>query len=356
MGGGMGLRTIWITLRAVNYTERIFREVIRGVETLKGQQKKLNKEQLQSLRIGNAMIMTGMMMAVVGQMMLQNLWQMALATREGAIEMSQLTAEMEEAKIALADTIYGFLKVTGILDMFHGILAAISEDENLRKAIVLLIGVAGATMVLVGGIMLLAGAMKSYFIVAEYLPQLLSMMKIGWLTEMIAVENTALAYWQLALAAGAAFGVFFLLKDILGPIPAALIAISVGVGLLAVQLWLAAGAVSVLTGGLAAIAGAAALAGVISMVTGVTGKAMGTRGLPHTGLFVGHKGEVVYNPATHRPTQIGNEIEGIGINGKPSVTHQKVEIEIEHLHTEAPYDEIDEKMGKTLRRKMRNSR
>lgn len=351
MGGGMGMRTIWISLRAINYTERVFREVIRGVGKLSEEQKLLNQEQIRNLRIGNAMIMTGMMMATVGQMMLQNLWQMALSTREGAMEMSLLKREIDETKVVIADTIYEFIKVTGILAMFHGVLEAIRENEFLRKGMVLFIGIAAAVLILVGGLILLAGAIKSYLVVAEVLPEVLAMMKMSWLTETIAVRGTALAYWQLALAVGAGVGIFFLLKDVLGPIPAALIGVAVAVGLLAVQLWLAAGAVSVLTFGLAAIAGAAALAGVIAMVTNVTGKQMGTRGLSHTGLFLGHKGEVVYNPATGRPTQIARDMEEDAARRGAGVYY--ITNVFEHVHTQSKIEDLDKKVQRSMAKAMK---
>jgi hypothetical protein len=83
------------------------------------------------------------------------------------------------------------------------------------------------------------------------------------------------------------------------------------------------------------------------------GFARGTRALPHTGFFFGHKGEMVFNPATGRPTGIRDVIEE---ERGPSVTEQDIDITIEHLHTEAEFDEVDEKLGTTLRKKMRKNR
>jgi len=121
------------------------------------------------------------------------------------------------------------------------------------------------------------------------------------------------------------------------------------------MLWKAGVATSIVTAGIATIAGLAAMGGALAMMNmaGVTNFQMGTRSAPYTGLVPVHKGEVIYNPYTERPTGIAAELRrGAG----PSVTHQRVEIGIEHLHTEAPYDEVDEKIGRTLRRKMRSSR
>jgi len=129
MGAGMGMRTIWITLRAVNYTERIFREVIRDLIKMEVLEKELGQRRLANLRIGNAMVMTGMMMAAVGAMMIQNLMQVAMATEKGAEEMSQLKSEMERAQVAFADAIYDILKFTGVLNVLHTILGAMEKSR-----------------------------------------------------------------------------------------------------------------------------------------------------------------------------------------------------------------------------------
>lgn len=344
--GGMGMRTIWITLRAINYTERVFREVIRGVEGLSKSQKELNQEQLRNLRIGNALIMTGMMMASIGQMMAQNLWQLVLSTREGAIEMEILKQEMEETKIAFADSIYEILKVTGVLDILHSTLEVLRQNELLRKGAVILLAIAAGALILVGGIMLLAGAMMSWEVVSARLPALLKILDLAMLKHTISVHGASIAWWELSLAMGAGVGVFFMLKDVLGPIPAAIIAVSLAVAVLAVKLWSAAAAVSILTAGIAAGLGVAAFMAALDQSRGAAGFEVGTRGLPYTGLFVGHKGEVIYNPATRRPVQVANEIERGGFAGEPRTVFQEMPVTIEHVHTKADFDDFDEKLRK----------
>lgn len=168
--------------------------------------------------------------------------------------------------------------------------------------------------------------------------------------DIIATKLATVAHMNLAMAIGmasAGLTIFLLIGTLLGkevgPIVAALGAITLAVLALAVALNILS--VGTLTAGQlgALAAGAGMAAGILAIQSGA-GFQMGTRGLPATGLFLGHKGEVVYNPATDRPTGIvPREREG------PSTTIQDIDIAIEHVHTEAEFDDFDEKISRKLR-------
>jgi len=313
----LGLKTIWITMRAIDYTGRVFERAIKNIQNLSKEQKKLA---IASLRSGIEAFRAGMMWATLGQMLFQS-----------GIEMAATTKTLKP-----------------LADMFKSLNDTLSKNEGLRVLLSLLMILGGLLMMVYGATLALAGVGKILYAVQILQTKGFAAMIASILGLQGPLTALQMQLLMVGLAAGIGFALFFLLKDSLGPIPAMLIAVAVAVGILAIQLWLAAGAMSVLTWGLAAIAGAAALAGVVAMVAGVTGKQMGTMSMPYTGLVLAHQGEVIYNPATHRPTQVGNDLEREG--QVPSQTFYDMPIRIENVHTKAEFDDVDEKLRKALRK------
>jgi len=363
MGGGMGMRTIWITLRAVNYTQRIFDQVIRQMRELEMVEKDFGKVQLQNLRIGNAMIMTGMMLSSVGQMMIQNLWQLAMTTEKGATEMARLQQEIDAVKIAFADTLYDILKTTHILDILHGVLAAIRSNKALQWIVTILIGLASIALLVGGGVIFLTGALNSFMALTTLLPAVLEYFRVQLLYTRYSMDMAATSGRGLAVALGMALGaftLFMLIGDVIGPVAgtivAALAAITLAVLALAVSLNILS--LGFLTGQqLGALAAGAGLAAGVMAIQAGGGFAGGTRGVARTGPAMVHAGEIIYNPATHRPTQVGNDLErGLGEGGGRGTSFYDIPITIENLHTKTDIDDVDEELGKVWRRKMRNSR
>lgn len=357
---GLGMKTIWISLRAMNYTDRAFRAAIGNLDELDDAEKNHLKNLLRMKDAARMNVAAGMLYAAMAGMMAQSLFAFMSTTEAGAEYMSEFTATLDEAKIALADTFFETMRPA--LDVIRMFLELLRDNAPLRYAIVLIATLATAALGLYGAYKVLLG-IKEGIAAARALNIWLSEHQLILAKKQLA-SNTALTASSISLGTAlayvgvsAAFGlaVFFGLKDVLGPLPAMLLAVAVALIPLVIMLWKASVATSILTAGIATIAGLAALGGALGMMNmaGVGNFQMGTRSAPYTGPMMVHRGEVIYNPETERPTGIAAELRrGAG----PSVTHQKIEIGIEHLHTEAPFDEVDEKMGKTLRRKMRNSR
>ena len=69
-----------------------------------------------------------------------------------------------------------------------------------------------------------------------------------------------------------------------------------------------------------------------------------------------HEGEVIYNPATHRPTQVGNDIEGQGEGGRGGTSYIQMPVNIENINTKADVDDVDEKLSEAWRKRMRHNR
>lgn len=288
--GTMGLRTIWITLRAVNYTAQVFRDVIRDTTLLSDSEKLLTK---QTMMAGQHALSAGLMWTVLGQSIDNSITKNI--TQIGVI--SQLTNVMKPY-------VAGFLTLMGVMQMVIGI-------EKMYIAI------------------------KTSKLITIY-------------AEAIAVNILASSWKTLALSMGAAVGIFLILRGPLGTIPALLIAMAVAVGILAVQMWIAAGAMSSLTWGTSAIAGMAAIglaiAGTIAAVAGIREFPLGTRMVEQTGMAIVHKQEVIYNPTTNRPTQIGNDLN----NGNPSTTVFEMPVTIEEMNTKADVDDVDEVLRRGL--------
>lgn len=357
---GLGMRTIWISLRAMNYTDRAFRAAIGNLDSLDEAEKQHLKNMLAMKQEAQANVQAGMLYAAMAGMMAQQLFMFMSTTELGATYMAEFNQTLNETKIALADTFFEYMRP--VLDILKTFLELVRDNAPLRVAVVILAGLATVLLAVYGVSKMLTGAYEGIQIarklnnwLAEH--ELIINKKLILSNQATAASSmtlgTALMYVGAAAAIG--FGVFFALKDVLGPMPALLLAVAAAMIPLVVMLWKAGVAMSILTAGVATIAGLAALGGALGMMNmaGVTNFQMGTRSAPYTGLVPVHKGEVIYNPYTERPTGIAAELRrGVG----PSVTHQKIDIGIEHLHTEAPFDEIDEKLGRVARRKMRNSR
>jgi len=291
--GTMGLRTIWITLRAVNYTAQVFKDVIRDTKLLSDSEATLAK---QTMRAGQHALSAGLMWTVLGQ--------------------------------SIDNSITKNLMSIGILNQVVGVM---------KPYVAALLTTIGVLQMLIG-IEQIYIALKQSKLVTIY-------------AESIAVNILASSWKTAALSMFAACGIFFALKDVLGTVPALLIAVAVAVGIMAIQLWIAAGAMSVLTWGLAAIAGGLAITGAIAALGGIREFPMGTRMIEATGPAIVHKGEVIYNPATNRPTQIGSDM-----SGGPSTTMQEVNINVQELHTKSDKDDVDERLGKAAYKLAKNNR
>lgn len=204
----------------------------------------------------------------------------------------------------------------------------------------------------IGGI---GGQFMEYFSYMAYgmaiLQGLTSVIRIldsGLLTHMATAIGLKIAWWEIFVAIGAAAGVFMLLKDNVGVIAAGLLAIATAAGILALALWSSATAMSTLTWGAAAIAGGAAIAGAAAVGLHAAGMfQMGTRMVGQTGSAFVHHGEVIYNPSTGRPTQVGNDLSG-GLGG--GVTTIDASLHVETLNTKASEEQLNELLRKQGRK------
>jgi len=352
---GLGMRTVWISLRAMNYTDQAFRAAIGNLDKLQAAERQQVKAALQMAEIGKYNIQVGMLYAATITMMAMSLWQMLASTEAGQRQLAGLNTVMQETKSAFADTLFGALRP--LIDAFTGFLMLLRDNEPLRILIILIGMAVAAFMMMYSVYKVVTGAIAMYNAMRTLQTFLESK---GLFTKLMDINLTNLqtmAYFKLAIAVAAATGGFMLAYLALRGAPPIVSAIIAVVLALAAAFFLLWAGISAATLGIGALLGGAALGAALaaaSSATGEMGFARGTRALPATGLFFGHRGEMVYNPLTGSPTGVrdllGEEEE------EPSVTTQDIDINIEHLHTEATFDEIDEKLGRKLRTKMRGNR
>jgi len=157
---GIGMRTVWISLRALNYTDRAFRAAIRNLDKLKDAEREQVKEALKMAEIGKMNIQVGLLYAATLSMMVSNIWNMLASTEAGKMHLAELTEVINETKSAFADTLFTALKP--FIDVFTGFLRILRDNEPLRILIIML----GATVVILSamyaGYKLLTGIHQMY--------------------------------------------------------------------------------------------------------------------------------------------------------------------------------------------------
>jgi hypothetical protein len=359
MMGGMGMRTIWITLRAVNYTQRVFQEVIKSMQNLRVVEEHFGKVQLENLRIGNAMIMTGMMMTTIGQTLAQNMMNLAMSTEKGAHEMALLQKEIEQTKIAFADSMYEVLKATGVLDTLHWILNAIRSNKALQWIVGILLLVGSTALVVMGGIMLLGGSLLSLNAIATLLPKVLGYLNLMLSHVGITANIAAMSFIRMGVAIAGAFAAFMLIVSItekFGKVAGVVVGLAVAIIGLALAIAALKGVITMGASLATDIGVMLAVAGIAGTAYALTSMQAGTRSARYTGPHMVHQGEVIYNPATHRPTQVGNDIEEGEDGERRGVTHYEMPVTIENVNTKADIDDLDERLSEAWRRKMRRRR
>jgi hypothetical protein len=300
----LGLRTIWIALRAVNYTDRAFQATMLNLDNL------TKKEAIIAQATHRAAVqglMAGMMWMTFGGMLGQ-----------AGMEMARTTTALKP-----------------FVNAVDSLAKTMGQSEALRTFVSILLLAVSALMIF-GGAAMMVKAIQDL----EWLPS---------------VGRMIAAHQVLAGAIGAVtagFMIFIIIGQIIGKQAGAVVA---GIAAITAALLALAVAMNIVSLGtltplqLATFAaGAAMAAGVMAL-----GKyQMGTRSAGKTGLALVHKHEVIYNPTTNRPTQIGNDLS----RGGGETNFYEMPVTIETVNTKADIDDLDEKLSEAWRRRMRRRR
>ena len=343
------MRTVWIALRAVNYTDRAVKAAMLNFEELTRKQKQWIREQQEEMMIARMNMQTGMMLVAMSGMLAQNLFNLAAQTQAGAVYMAEWQRTLEEAKTALADTVFTALKP--FLEVLLWVFRAIREDPALRWLITAMMMLSIAIMGVYGAYLLYTGMLKYYEIIQKVINQLIAWGIIKHNSETAAILTKASAYKTLAKSAGVAIGTFFLMYEIMSRLPPIIGVVTTAVLALAAALYFLHGAKYGPILGVA-LAGAA-VGSMVGTLKSLGAFQRGTLFVPETGLALVHKGEVIYNPNLGLPTSIEKEIERTE-TVKRAEYH--IPIVIEHVHTKADLDDLDEKLRESLRKHLLHSR
>ena len=354
MAIGLGMRTIWISLRAINYTDRAFRQAMRNVNNL-SKAERIAAEGLMVLRAEMmATIMAGIMFAAMGAMVMGTMIGMMGETRIGAAYMEEFNAEMAEAKIIMADTFFVIMRPA--LDILKAFISLMERYPVIARLVGVMAALAGVLLTVYGAYLILKAVRELNLITTALELGLGQKVSMYWGLHAVTINGVTVSYWLLAGAIAGALVGFILMYQIcqkLGRTTALIIGLSLAIVGLAIAIAMLRGAF----GDFSSIAGVLAVgalgAGAGAIISGMEQHQMGTRGLRRTGPVWAHKGEVIYNPATRRPTQIANDLER---GRQPSMTRNDIDITIENVHTKADFEDLDEELREALFKSMRERR
>jgi hypothetical protein len=261
------LKTIWLTIRATNYTTQVFTNVISNMNGLIASEKKAINS---GLNLGKSAMAAGILFSVMGSQIGGTAGQLLTYASYGMYAVSMI----------------GYLKAG---------LAFMDAQMRLHH---------------------------------------------------ITVATLTTGYTGLAVAISAAIGTFAIVYSILNSIRNPILDVIVIIGALTVALWALFVAESAASWGIALAAGGAAAAGAVALATQYSGHATGTRMVGATGPALLHRGEVVYNPSTGRPTQVGNDLASRG----GGFTTIDASMHIDTLNTKASEEELNEILRKQGRK------
>jgi hypothetical protein len=357
---GGNLRTIWITVRALNYTSKVFNDILNSMNTLMNTEKKMIESTKAMANEGLHFIQAGAMMVTLSVMLGSQIMNLAMKSTTGSMAMDALKTKMNEATVSLANAAYEVMKTSGVLNLLNSFLDALNRNPTLAKLVIITISFVTALVALAGIMFLWKGITKE--IIA--LQSLLKLQMEGSVLVCKSYDSAITVSTAATMGLGQAlqfvlggFGVaFMILSSLSGPArtAASVIAMLAGafIALGAAEIF-ASGPLAPYEAAIQMAAAGVALAGGLALIGQATGAFQhGTRGLPDTGLFFGHKGEVVYNPATNRPTQTGVDLAA----GRGETNSYTTQITIEQINTKADIDDVDDEIRKALRKGMRNRR
>lgn len=357
-GGGIGMRTVWISLRAVNYTDQAFRQSIINIDKLTKAEKDEYNQLIKRLEVARLNIQTGVLYAAMTMMLAQRLGQLLSVTEVGSAYMSEFNSTLNELKVSFADTLFTALKP--LLDVLQIFMNVLKDNAPLRTIVgyvaLFAIGLLGLYSIYT----ILRGAMTQYqtnLALQSFLTQTAEKQNIS-----LTASNNAVAMSFKSLAASlgivvTAFMLFTAIKDYIGPVGAIIVAVVVAITAAIIALKAVSTFGATLGKDIAMVAASVAIgAGLSAGVMAIGGGfAKGTRSLPATGLFLGHKGERVYNPQTNRPAGLEDEAMGISRNNmRPQASTVQVNFNGD-IHTRASIDDIDSVVSRKIYKAVKGS-
>lgn len=333
MGFGF-FRTIWISLRAVNYTTQAFQDTVHGLSKLQQAQLRLKMDAARNMMAVGAMYvaMGGMAIMVISRIMNQS--------ELGRKVLGEFGDSVGKSMGKLGDSLSKVM--TPLLNIVAKILELATANPIISDLLAGLIVLGAVILIASGAVKLFSGAVAILNLQLMVKKLMVHGAQQSLLPYIGATTGAAHATMGLATAIAAVTGGFaiayVILSTINSPIASA-IAVIAGLTIALWALFIAESAASV---GIALVAGGIAAAGAVTLASqyGAFGKPeyqMGTRMLTKTGPIIGHRGEIVYNPENQLPTQVNR-----GMEGKSTSLRQNVTIDLSGstIQTKADKDEL----------------
>jgi len=342
-GMGIGMRTIWVALRAVNYSKPAFDQATSQVKALKEWQERLIKHQKEMYQQARMMIGVGLMYVAMGAMVGFAISKMISMSITGSQYMDKFSETAEKAMSAIGDALLKTLKP--VLDTISAFLKLISENKALSMLIANMLVLASASLIFMGVLKMLRGALI-----------LLNMQSLmtGNVGLQALVKGFFTADFSAKMLLGTLMKIFFIfyifysLSEALaqalgGPLQAAIVMLIPALAIIVGMLWAGASAMSVLTFGAAAVAG---IAGMVAMqAVGPPQYAIGTRFVQRTTPAIVHAGEEI------RTAQDARE------QNKPSITTIQATIDLSGstINTKADEEELTPTINRAVKRALREA-
>jgi len=351
MGFGF-FRTIWITLRAANYTTQAFDSTIRGLS-------KLQQEQLRlKMNAAKNMMAVGTMYLALGAIAMMTFTTIMAKSEAGQAVMQRFSLSTGKSMEKLGES---FAKILGpIFDVVAKILELATANPIVRDLLAgfLLLGgtlimIAGIVKMVAGVIGILKLQMLAKALVTKHATITLDMYSGSAMKAAGASMSLSAALGAVVAGFTAGFAIVLVIQSAFGRLPAIIAGVTIAVIGLAVAIIalsgvLSLGATTAQQLGAFGVALAAGGAMGAAFVASQPEYQMGTRAIAKTGMFYGHKGEVLYNPENQLPTQVNRDL------NRPSTTYQKVEINMSGMtvQTKADREELLPMIERALRKKV----
>lgn len=326
----LGMRTIYVAVRGLNYTDRATREVGANVTKMQKQQQQLKLQMTQTFA-------AGIMWTAMAGMMTMGILKIMESSISGRIALHGLTNSVNQLTTALSDQ---FAKILGpLITMVSDFLEVISKNEPLMRMITslviistVLIAVKGATMLAGVAIQFLNGWLTStsatltLWTTSAQFASFSTMGLAGAFSVLQASLGPAVVIFMTMYQLATAFGEHApILLGVIGALTAAMV-------IYAAASWSAATALSILTFGAAALIGVGAA---IYAQSQMPTYAIGTKYVQKTGPAIVHQGEEI------RSAYEVNQKRLQSLNQRPYPTRtNQVTISIGTIKTKADEEEL----------------
>lgn len=334
------MRTIWVSIRAINYTDQATRQVGRNISELQRKEQELRTESVK-------LMMAGVMWTTFAALAIVAISKIMEKSAEGRLALNQFERSMNKMLDSLGTA---FAKVLGpMMKMLSGFFDIIAKYPAIANLIAVLATLVITCVALKGITMAVTGAVQ--YLGLAHLFQAQATAKVVQ-TQLFAAASTHTlsgAFMQLKASLGPAlamFMVFFQIGTMIGQYAPVLLgviaALTVAMWAYAAANWSAATAMSILTFGAAAAIGVgASIAASASAPTYQTG----VRAVRKTGMVIAHEGEEIRSKR--------NVMYNQGSNGRPE-TRMFYFTFSGDIHTKADKEELKPLILKTMRDAMDN--